>query len=222
MLWLTGASQGHAWPTLTLRRRPIMCNLVQYKHKCIHKNKHHTKARVFLFLLWIIYIWDDCFIKEFETTGQHQSLLVSSCLLSKEKELSRLSKHQTQNLLHLDYLRTYLVTMRILFLLIIRRCTEYRHYSFQSQSPIDCRINWLFCITLKEQNVFDPPLFCNVLGQSCWEHQSQVGLDVGPPSPCVLFHSCQIVSSKGLTLGMQVIIFDVDVRFKLARALACL
>ena len=41
----------------------------------IHKNKHHTKARVFLLLLWIIYIWDDCFIKEFETTSQHQSFL---------------------------------------------------------------------------------------------------------------------------------------------------
>ena len=153
--------------------------------------------------------------------GSASKSFVSSCLLSKEKELSRALKHQTQNQLHLDYLRTYLVTMRILFLLIIRRCTKYRHFSFQSQSPIDCRIDCLFCITLKEQNIFDPPLFCNVLGQSCWEHQSQVGLDVGPPSPCVLFHSCQIVSSKGLTLRMQVIIFDVDVRFKLARALAC-
>ena len=59
--------------------------------------------------------------------GSASKSFVSSCLLSKEKELSRALKHQTQNLLHLNYLKTYLVTTRILFLLIIRRCMEYRH-----------------------------------------------------------------------------------------------
>ena len=130
------------------------------------KQTPHQGPSVFAFVMdhlhmgWLLY-------QRIRDHGSASKSFVSSCLLSKEKVLSRALKHQTQNLLHLHYLRTYLVTMRILFFLIIRGCTECQHFSLQSQSPIDYRINRLFCITLKEQNIFNPPLFCNVLGQSC-------------------------------------------------------